>query len=488
MGQVRLLGALRESKKREWSDSFEGQELDAKTAARRVDDSVLVGWSRDRDVSGREVRLFKRPELKKWLDTPERFDGFALQSMSRLTRRPADIYLFFEWCDEHGKFFVTFKEGIDTRTEGGRRMAEMYAMTSSWEWEEIQYRNKASIDRAREAGRWHGGTVPYGYAVAGSKGHWRLVPATQPIVCTVVDRREWSPVDVILQMIDWFLSGWSYLRIAEWLDWNGIPTSTGKGRWTHRTVKLMLKSRSNLLGEDGHGNERANPLVPISVFQQVQREMKRRGEGVRKPPRKNANPLSQAITCIHCQKWMHYLPQPAYADGTPHLGRFNCTTVNCPGKTVPAKDVWEVADAYMRLMGKPVERHTLTVVPGVDHTDAIEDLKARMGRLRRQDEDGDWDDDRDGYKRRMGDLRGKLRELEAHPVVPDREEWEPTGETYLTYWQRCTLHEKGAELRRIGARVLVDTTKPKGIATGRLRMDSPSQWLSWGLLGRSKAF
>ncbi|MFF3209874.1 hypothetical protein ACFYYB_04355 [Streptomyces sp. NPDC002886] len=35
MGQVRLLGALRESKGRDWSDSFDGQEKDVQGVAAR---------------------------------------------------------------------------------------------------------------------------------------------------------------------------------------------------------------------------------------------------------------------------------------------------------------------------------------------------------------------------------------------------------------------------------------------------------------------
>ncbi|MFD9335482.1 hypothetical protein ACFWBF_13915 [Streptomyces sp. NPDC060028] len=57
--------------------------------------------TRDRDGSGREIRLFDRPDLGPWLKKPDLYDGIAVQKMDRLTRRPVDSYLFFEWCKEH---------------------------------------------------------------------------------------------------------------------------------------------------------------------------------------------------------------------------------------------------------------------------------------------------------------------------------------------------------------------------------------------------
>ncbi|MFB7255919.1 recombinase family protein [Streptomyces nojiriensis] len=85
MDQVRLLGALRESKGRDWSDSFEGQENDVHGLVARHR-GVLVETTRDRDVSGREVRLFDRPELGPWLKKPDMYDGIAVQKIDRLTR------------------------------------------------------------------------------------------------------------------------------------------------------------------------------------------------------------------------------------------------------------------------------------------------------------------------------------------------------------------------------------------------------------------
>ncbi|MCX5203012.1 recombinase family protein [Streptomyces sp. NBC_00237] len=473
MSQVRLLGALRESKKREWSDSFEGQEADVVSAARRVD-GTLVHFTRDRDVSGREVPLFKRPQLKKWLDKPRSYDGITVQSMSRLTRRPADIYLFLEWCDEHGKFLVTHKESIDTRTEGGRRMAELFAMVASWEWDEIQARTKSSSDRAREAGRWHGGMVPYGYRVVGSKGNWSLVPNDIPTFCTVTPKREWTEVQVILDlMIPWFLfgdskalsgdkyrgrvgEGWSYNRISEELHAMGVPTSRGFGLWTNTTVRKILTSRINLLGEDKDGRVRAAALIKPALFQQIQREAETRTKGPReKPVRRNANPLAKCIECQVCRRGIYYMARPDYKDGTPHLGIFHCSTTGCPVKTIAGKEVFGAVNKNILLWFMDEPRYVKKVEPGIDHTAEIEDAKKRMARLRRQDENGDWEDDPDGYRRRMNELRASVKKFEKNPVVPDKVTYEPTGEVFGEVWSKWSWHERGAELRANGVTVLV---------------------------------
>ncbi|MFE2283144.1 hypothetical protein ACFXDJ_03070 [Streptomyces sp. NPDC059443] len=218
-------------------------------------------------------------------------------------------------------------------------------------------------------------------------------------------------------------------------------------------MKNMLRSRANLLGEDSHGNSRAKPLITMGLFQQVQREMDARARTI-KPPRANANPLADVIWRPECTKKFHYLPQPNHADGTEYLGRYHCNTLNCPVKTIAANELWEVLDAYIRLMASGVERHLLEVIPGVDYTPEINDLKGRM---------------------------------EVEPVVPQSEQWTPTGETYGRFWEGATLLERGAELRRIGVKLWVDPRKPKGIGTGRINVDAPSGWLRWGLLEKSRS-
>ncbi|MGW1770290.1 recombinase family protein [Streptomyces sp. NPDC002104] len=464
---VRILGALRESKLREWSDSFEGQEDDV---IRLVDykEAHLVHVTHDRDVSGREVRLFQRPDLGPWLKQANQFDGIAAQKMDRITRRPSDLYLFLEWLKDHGKFLITHKDGIDTRTDAGKRYAELMGMVGSWEWEAIQERNSDSVSRARAEGRYHGGDVPYGYRIVGAKGDWRYA----------IDEEQQK---VIFWMIERFLEGWTYMGIAEDLDRRKVPTSKGRGQWSWQTVRRILASR-RLLGEDSKGNIRCEGVVPVPVWQAVQKEAERRKAPVREKPRQGAAPLLGVAYCALCTKRLHKIRE-----------RTQCHTINCPMKSIATAELWEFIEAWMTLMSSGVERHEHVVIPGLDNRPEIRDVKTRVARLRRQDEDGDWDDDRAAYKRRMADLRARLKDLEKEPVVPDRDVWKPTGESYRDFWKRCTELDKGEELRRIGAKLYVDAGMPRGTladggpaATGRLRFETPSQWDRWRVLGKPR--
>ncbi|MGW5735770.1 MULTISPECIES: recombinase family protein [Streptomyces] len=476
--QVRLLGALRESKLREHSDSFAGQEADVLDLSARHK-GRLVDITRDRDVSGREVRLFERPDLGPWFKKPGRYDGIAVQKMDRLTRRPVDIYLFFEWAKEHGKFLVT-GDGVDTRTKAGKAHAELLAMVGSWEWEAIQERNADSHERARFSGKFHGGRAPYGYYVTGEKGNYRL--AVNEDDAAIVSR-------MALEAIE----GRSYLSIAQGLTEDGVPGPKAGKAWSLQSVRMILKSPAiigrkvhkgkEVIGEDGLPVQAAEPLISMSTWYVLARALNDRATKPQTRKRRNMTPLLEVVECAECSKNMYR------AQNRPNARpRYRCQNVYCAVTAVYEDELWELLNAWVRLTASGVERLELRVVHGIDHRPQIEDLKTRLRRLRDAREDGDWDDDLDAYRGRRDKLRGMVKELEARPVIPDQEVWEPTGETYKTFWAKATDGEKGEELRRIGLKVYADSRIPADgnpVGRGRLRLKAPTQWEAWGVLSKA---
>ncbi|MEV3857273.1 recombinase family protein [Streptomyces sp. NPDC050095] len=475
MGQVRLLGALRESKLREHSDSFEGQENDVLHVVAGAS-ARLVEMTRDRDVSGREVRIFERPKLGPWFKKPDRWDGIAVQKIDRLTRRPVDIYLFLEWLTKHGKFLVS-SQGDDTRTKSGRQRVELMAMVGSWEWEAIQERNQDSHERARFAGKFHGGRAPYGYTVTGEKGNYRLT----------VNEDE---ADVMRRIAAEVIEGRSYLSIARDLTADGIPSPKAGKQWELQTVRALVKSPAiigrkvhkgkEVIGDDGMPVQAADSLISFTTWTVLQRAVKDKAINAPSRKRSNQTPLLGVVLCAGCGKRMYRNP----GRSVNHRPRYRCHNNHCDVHSIVEEEIWALLNAWFRLTASGVERRTLYVVHGVDNRPQIEELKQRLRRLRDAREDGDWDDDLDGYRARRTKLRGMVAELEAHPVIPDREVWEPTGETYLSFWQRATDAEKGEECRALGITVFVDT---RIVGHGRVRLESPSQWEMFSALEQRAA-
>ncbi|MFZ3495625.1 recombinase family protein [Streptomyces sp. 5.8] len=481
---LRLLGALRESKLREHSDSFAGQEKDVAGAVAHAG-AALVDMTRDRDVSGREVRLFQRPELGPWLKKPDRYDGIAVQKIDRLTRRPVDMYLFLEWLTKHGKFLIS-AQGDDTRTKSGRQRVELMAMVGSWEWEAIQERNQDSHERARLAGRYHGGWIPYGYRSTGSKGNWYLEPDP-------------DQAEIVRSIVADAIAGVAYLAIADRLNDEGVPVPKKGTKWVPQTIKLIVGSPSiigravhrgkELIGPDGLPIQKAEPLIAMKTYHTLRSVIDAKASKFGqydRAERKDRTELIRVIVCPECGK--NFNRARGYKT-TPY--RYRCNTPHCPIGGVPEAELWDVLNAFMRLMSSGVMRHNLTVLHGVDRRADIQELKDRLKRLRASREDGDWDDDLDAYKARRDTLRDRVAELEAEPVVPDREVWTPTGEMYSEFWAKATNLEKGDELRRIGLKLYVDPRVPATefgrLTSGRFRIEAPSQWMRWKVLGTPEA-
>jgi hypothetical protein len=94
-------------------------------------------------------------------------------------------------------------------------------------------------------------------------------------------------------------------------------------------------------------------------------------------------------------------------------------------------------------------------VPGSDSSKELEDISKRIGRLRKQDEEGDWEDDQEGYRFRMGQYKARKRELEAQPFVKAGWVEEDQGMTFGELWPKLDLEGKRKQLISSGYKVLV---------------------------------
>jgi len=118
----------------------------------------------------------------------------VVAKLDRLSRSVADFAPLLEWFQDAKATLVALDLSIDTSTAAGRLVATVFASVAQWEREVIGERTKVSLQALRLQGR--------------------------PI-CVVDDE---ALAGRILSLRG---RGWTYRRIAELLNTEGVPTMRG---------------------------------------------------------------------------------------------------------------------------------------------------------------------------------------------------------------------------------------------------------------------
>ncbi|MET9244483.1 recombinase family protein [Nonomuraea sp. NPDC003709] len=246
----RVVGAVRESRERDTSTSPDTQKRKI-TGWTDLHDGDLIHVAVDRDVSGKTVSPWDRPDLGYWMAHPEKFDVLCAAKLDRICRNAEDFFRLIRWSQEHSIALVFIEEGFDLTTPAGTMAAKILAVVAEFEWDSIRGRTLDGQQTAVQQGRWRGGIAPYGYRpvkeVRNGVLGWYLEidPDTSGILRGIVGR-------VIL-------GEESISKIAEDLNSRGVLTSAdahrvrqGKepkgSKWYPANMIQLLRSRA-LLGE-----------------------------------------------------------------------------------------------------------------------------------------------------------------------------------------------------------------------------------------------
>lgn len=433
---MRLLAAYRLSQATDASTSIERQ----RETAQRYSDlggHHLVGEAIDSDVSGASDP-FRRPGLGPWLrGEREGFDGLLVWRIDRLARSTLHFASLLRWAQDNGKTIISATEGFDLSTPMGRAMATIIAVLAEAELEAIRDRNRGARAYLTKVGRHWGGKVPVGYmAEQQADKTWKLVhdPVIAPVIQEAARR---------------VIAGETVSAVVADLNGRGVPTAldeqarragrepTGR-RWTVATLTRTLTSEltrgyqvPEVRGDDGLRVRRAVPLVADAEWAKLQASLAPRRAASQ--PRRNSAYLRGVLYCACGErankvtaKGGAYYRCPSRSKYGKHCGK---------SATVKADEVEASVDAaVLRDLG-PLPLLRRTFVPGVDHREEIEAIKAAMDNLTAQ----------------LGRLTGRAAEavadrlnehgetlaaLEAEPVIADDWEEEPTGETYAAHWGR----------------------------------------------------
>jgi DNA invertase Pin-like site-specific DNA recombinase len=426
----------------------------------------IVGTIHDLGVSA-SVSPFDRPDLGPWL-TDEKsgdWDVLVFSKLDRLFRSTRDCVQFAEWAEQHSKVLVFAEDGMtlnyrDKGTPGSieSMMAELFVYLGSFfaQLELNRFKTRALDGHRvlRQTDRWASGVPPLGFRVVPHPSGKGKGLDTDP-----------EGKELLTGMAARLLDGWSFIRIAAWLNDSGALTNmdrarVAKGReakgrpWTvstviealtsPRTQGLKMHHKETVLDGDGEPIRLGPPTFDPDTWQQIQEAAQLRQINQRTPTG-SANPMLGIGVCGKCgaslaqqftrrngNEWRYY-----------RCGR---TPVNCKGVFVKA----DVADAILEEIfvehwgnSKVVRR---VFVPGEDHSHELEDVNATIARLRREQDAGlvRTEEDERVWTQRMAAQLDRRDRLEAMPRRAAGWVTEETDQTYAEAWG-----EEGRDRRKL---------------------------------------
>jgi site-specific DNA recombinase len=437
---MRLLAVVRLSDLTDETTSPERQRNKINTYA-RLHEHEVVGLAEDLDVSG-AISPFERPKLGPWLARSDDWDGLIVAKYDRLTRSLLDFLVLYKWLTDRGKTLIWIDPPLDFSTPFGKAMANVLITFAELELAVISDRIREAWHSLREAGKWPGGTVPFGrIPVKAEQGGWRLAPDP-----------EYAPV--VAEMVRRYLAGASFHMLARWLNAKGIPSSrdaqrlrkgkpaTDKG-WTPATVQKFLASPA-LAGHILSNGEplrdrdglivRIDPLIPAEDYERLQTALLDRAHG----RRVNASRLLQVAYCALCSSQL-YITVTKSTSGR-EFRYYICRDARrggCRAWRVPADYLEDLAERlFLGLVGNQ-EILDRVHIPAEDSSAELAAVEEAMRHLEEQYAAGSVYRGAAGAERfaaMMTRLEERRDRLAGQPVTPARVEYRPTGRTFADRW------------------------------------------------------
>jgi DNA invertase Pin-like site-specific DNA recombinase len=468
----------------EKSESIEAQ--DARLRARAAEEGArVVGITADVSVSG-DVDMVDRPALGAWLaiDKREEWDELWVTNQDRLSRSEPHFMSFVFRMLEWNKGINVLDDPEFTKqmqTPEGRAILHVKSLGPHKELERIKKRIQDSHDRRRFTVRWPGGIPPFGYR----------------IVKRYENGREAAYVELdeemgvwLHRMREWAIDNESHANIAAKLNAGNVLTARDRARvargkktksksalrkdletsrehWSNGSVKALLtnpallghkKYRGEVLrDENGDPVLIADPVFTTEEWETLQAAVQARLVSTARRVNRTS-PMYGAAICGGCGSNANHKVSRGHRNGAEYR-YYVCgnwpNSARCKGISCRAEVVEEMVEVlFLQRFGH--ERVTKRVwVTGSDSSRELEQVEAKIRRLMRQDEEGDWEDNRAEYRERMGRLRTRKKELGAQPVV--RSGWVEVdqGMTYLELWESLDLEGRRKRLIESSFRMVI---------------------------------
>jgi site-specific DNA recombinase len=235
--------------------------------------ATAQGWQQTTVYAdeGHSGKGMDRPAMRQLVTDirAKKIDAVITLSLDRLSRRLFHILEFVKLCDEYSVSYISVSESFDTSTPTGRLMLHLLGSVAEFERSLITERVKSNLRGIVERQkRFVSGKPVYGYVYMDKR--------------LAIDPGQSSRV---LDIFERFISGWSFRKIAKYLNDNGIVTSLGNP-WQAQTVKQILQNEAltGVLVYDRNGTPIRVPnaheaIVPPDMWEKAQARFARLKKG-----------------------------------------------------------------------------------------------------------------------------------------------------------------------------------------------------------------
>ncbi len=182
---------------------------------------VLAGIYADKGLSGTSVN--KRTEFLRMIEDARKgkIDYILVKSISRFSRNTVDLLQYIRELKQIGVNVYFEKEHIDTGTSNSEFMLSLFGAAAQEEI--ISLSNNVKMGKRMRFAR---GEQPWTHIYGYERG-WKIVP---------------QEAAVIQRIYDMYLNGVPLLNIVDVLNEEGIPCSSGYGRWQCHTISEIMKN------------------------------------------------------------------------------------------------------------------------------------------------------------------------------------------------------------------------------------------------------
>ncbi|NOR99400.1 recombinase family protein [Mycobacteroides abscessus] len=464
--------------------SHEAQ-IDTATKWATAHDYPVVGSFEDLGVSA-SVPPDERPELGPWIrERSHEWEVIIWSKLDRGFRSMRHCSDFIKWAETNRKIVVFAEDGLTLNYLNPASVVEstlselFVSMAAAFAQIELnRFKSRAEdMHRAiRPTTRWAAGLPPLGYQVVDHPSGRGKGLAIDP-----------DAANLVREMADKLVDGWSFVRITEWLNESGKLTSQGrsrkarglepKGRWTttnvieiltgYRTLGIKTHKGQPVLDDSGEPIRLAPPLFTPERWDEVQRAAQLR-KGKPRTPSDTSNPMLGVgycgAPCSHkrsgsecpgdCQgicgsslAQQFSKTRPRKSDGHVTFYRYyRCsrTPINCKAVFVVADDLDELLSEQF-LLERGDRRVTERVfIPGEDNSYELDFIKDRIERLREDRVSGLYPSGEDElvFRNQMKQLLARRDELASVPVRQPGYENVELEKTYREVWPGATPEEK----------------------------------------------
>ncbi len=444
----------------------------------------VIGQFEDLGVSA-EKRPEDRPDLGQWLteEGASKWDAIVWSKMDRAFRSTRHCVDFAQWAEEHDKVVVFAEDGLKLDYRPGATkgidamMAELFVYLGSFfaQLELNRFKSRAADSHRvlRGQDRWASGVPPLGFKVVdhpSGKGKGL--------------ERDTEGYGLLHGMAAKLLEGWSFIRIAAWLNESGALTNMDRARvangkpakarpWSvnsvidgltsPRTQGLKMTGRGKhvmtVLDAEGEPINLGPPTFDADTWKQIQKAAQLRKIG-RRTPSKTTNPVLGVAVCgcagcpacgvtdgVCGSSLAQQITRKRLASGEMGEWRsYRCgrTPLNCNGVSARADDVdFQLAHEFAFFRGdEPMTRSVF--VPGEDHSAELDQVNATIDRLRMESDAGlltTSDDDRLWLERMKAQV-AKRDQLAATPSRAAGWITEETGQTKQQAWQAADAGDR----------------------------------------------